>query len=485
MLTRFKLVIFIILPVIFMFSVSQNLFGETWYKLYDKALESIERGQYPAAIGYLQEAIDKAPESKTRKRSYGVGIVNYYPYYHLGLCYYKQQNYSEAVKWLQREEEYSQIQESEFYSTFNMMIEQSTARTTTKPVTGGPTTTTTVTSTQSLTSTASVTQKPITKPLTQPSALEIRVAGYISSGKKYYNSREYEKALSEFKKALSEDKGNREAVEWSQKTTDSIIQASIAQGQNLESKRDFNGALTAYKKAGQYAAGDKNLAASIKRVQDRIDQESRASVRLERIKQLMRAGFEHQKNGRLVEAKKAFEDVLKEDSGNAEAKRQINIIDEQLSAQANTAAAKKQIETDLEKAGRQLGSGNLVEAKKFYDHVAILDEKNPELGKGLLALKDKNREQIKRGFEHYLKGELDIAEQVLKDCARVDDKQPGLFAFIGSIAYTRYIISGEKDDNFKTTADSYFRETLRLDQGYTLSPKIFSPAVIDYYKRIR
>lgn len=487
MLTRFKFIIYIMLPVIFMISISQNLFGERWYKLYEKARDDIEKGQYSTAIQYLMETIQNKPESSSRTLTYGTNYIEYFPYYHLGLCYYNQQNYAEAVKWLEKEDDYGQIRKSDLYSSFLMMLNQSTAnvKATTKPITGGPTTTATVTSTQSLTATTSVTQKPITKPLTQPSALEIRVAGYISSGKKYYSNREYEKALSEFKKALSEDKGNREGAEWSQKTIDSIVQTSITQGENLESKRDFNGALTTYKKAGQYAAGDKNIAASIKRVQDRIDQDSRASVRQDRIKQLVRTGLDHQNNGRLVEARKAFEEVLKEDSNNADAKTQINEIDKQLSAQANTAAAKKQIETYLEEAGRQLGSGNLVQAKESYDHAAILDDKNPELGKGLAALKEKNKGRIVIGFEHYLKGELDKAEEVLKDCARVDDKQPGLFAFIGSIAYTRYIISGEKDDNFKTTADSYFLKTLQLDQGYALSPKIFSPAVIDYYKRIR
>ena len=487
MLTRFKFIIYIMLPVIFMISVSQNLFGETWYKLYDKALESIERGQYPAAIAYLQEAIDKAPESKTGKKSYGAWSVNYYPNYHLGLCYYKQQNYVEAMKWLQKEEEYLQIQESEFYSNFQMMFEQSAAsvRTTTKPATGGPTTTVTVTSTQSLTSSTSVTVKPITKPLTQPSALEIRVAGYMSSGKKYYNDREYEKALSEFKRALSEDKGNRDATEWSQKTIDSIIRTSITQGENLESKSDLNGALTAYKKAEQYAVGDKNIAARIKRVQDRIDQDSRAAVRQDRINQLLRAGSKYRKDGNLVEAKKTYENVLREDSGNTEAKRQLQEIDNLLNAQASSTAAKRQIEEYLEEAAKQLREGNLTQAKDSFSSAAALDNKNPELERGLAELKDKNREQIRRGFEHYLKGDLDNAEKVLKDCARVDDKQPGLFAFIGSIAYTRYIISGEKDDIFKTTADSYFRESLRLDQGYTLSPKIFSPVVIEYYKSIR
>jgi tetratricopeptide (TPR) repeat protein len=485
--TRFKFIIFILLPVFFLISISQNLIGETWYKLYDKARESIEQGQYTAAIGYLQEVILKAPESKTGKKSYGTSFVDYYPYYYLGLCFYKQQNYSEAMKWLEKEEEYGQIQESEFYSNLQMMLNQSTAslRTTTKPVTGGPTNTTTVTSTQNLTSTTSVTEKPITKPLTQPSALEIRVAGYISKGKKYYSNRDFEKALSEFRTALSEDRGNKEATEWSQKAMDSIIQTSIAQGENLESRRDFNGALAAYKKAGQYAVGDKNLAARIKRVQDRIDQDSRAAVRQDRIKQLLRAGSDYRKSGNLVEAKKAYENVLREDSGNTEAKRQLQEIDNLLNAQASSAAAKRQIEGYLGEAAKQLREGNLAQAKDSFASAAALDNKNPELERGLAELKDKNREQIKRGFEHYLKGDLDTAEKVLKDCARVDDKQPGLFAFIGSIAYTRFIISGERDDTFKTRADSYFRETLRLDQGYTLSPKIFSPAVIAYYKSIR
>jgi tetratricopeptide (TPR) repeat protein len=487
MLTRLKLIIFIILPVFFVIFISQNLFGERWYKLYEKAIDDIEKGQYSTAVEYLMETIQNKPDSSSKTLTYGTNYIEYFPYYYIGLCYYRQQNYSEAVKWFEIEESYGQIRKSDLYSNFIIMLNQSTAnvKATTKPVTGGPTTTATITSTQSLTSSTAVTEKPITKPLTQPSALEIRVAGYISSGKKYYNGREYEKALSEFRKALSEDRGNREATEWSQKTIDAIIKTNIAQGKNLESRNDFNGALAAYKKAGQYAVGDKNIEASIRRVQDRIDQSTIASLRKNRIKQLMAKGFEHQRNGRLVEAKKAFEEVLNEDSGNNDARKQIAEIDRLLSAQANSEAAKKQMEGYLEEAARQLREGNLTQAKESLGSAAVLDRENPELVKGLAMLKEKNREQIRKGFEHYLKGELDKAEEVLKICASVDSEQPGLFAFVGSIAYTRYIIGGEKEYNFKTTADSYFRKTLQLDQGYSLSPKIFSPAVIEYYKRIR
>lgn len=487
MLTRFKTIIYILLPVLLLIAVSTNLFAERWYQSYEKALENIEKGQYPTAIEYLMEAIQGKPQSSNKALTYGVNRIEYYPYYHLGLCYYNMKNYSEAMKWFEKEDDQGQISKSDLNSNFIMMRDQAAANSKpiAKPNEGGPTTTTTLTSTQTAVTSTSITEKPITKPINQPSALEIRVTGYISNGKKYYNNKDYDNALSEFKKALSEDRGNREATEWSQKTINAIIQSNIAKGESLEKRNDLNGALAAYKKAGQYAGDDKNIAARIRRVQDKLNQESIASLKKDRIKQLLAKGFEYQRNGNLVEAKKKFEDVLKEDSQNTDAKKQIAEIDRLLSAQANSEASKKQMEGYLEEAARQLREGNLIQAKESFGSAAILDEKNPELAEGLAKLMEKNKEKIKEGFGHYLKGDLEKAENLLKDCAKVDEKQPGLFAFIGSITYTRYIIGGEKEYALRATANQYFHKAIQLDRDFTLSPKVFSPSVIEYYKSLK
>lgn len=467
--------ILLLLSIAFLIPV--YVFSAKWYESYEKAKSSFERGEYSNAINLLQDCISQKPESKLRARTYGTAIIEYLPYYYLGLCYYNQKDYAEAVRWFEREEEYGEIQNSDSYDNLKLMQTQAVANAKRggKPVVIEPVTS--HTSTQTITAT--------TPPITTPSALETKIAGYLANGKKFYNSREYEKALAEFNKVLSEDRSNKEATEWRKKTINAIVQNYIAQGERLESKNDYSGASAAYQKAGQYNPNDKDIAARIKRVKDKMDQDKRTAERRERINRLLSAARSYYKNGQLVEAKKTFEDVLKEDPQNAEARQQIAVIDRQLQAQANTEQGKRQFEELMKKARQDAEAGDLVSAKESYDHAVIIDKENPELKNDLDVLNTKNKEKMKSGFEKYLKGDLSGAQDVLKECALIEEKSPGLYAFIGSIAYTRYLLSGEKDDNLKTTADSYFRKTHEIDQGYSLNPKIFSPVVIAYYKQIR
>jgi tetratricopeptide (TPR) repeat protein len=461
--------IFLLLPAV--------VFCAKWYESYEKAISNIEKGQFSAAITLLQDSISQKADSKSRVRTYGTTFIEYYPYYYLGLCYYNQQDYAEAIKWLEREEEYGQIQNSDSYDNLKLMLTQSSvnAKKTGKPVGIEPVIT--HTGTQTLTST--------TTPPTVPSALETRIAGYLKTGKNFYNNREFEKALAEFNKALSEDRSNKEAAEWRKKTIDALVQNYIAQGERMETKNDYAGAAAAYQKAGQYLPNDKNIAARIKRVKDKLDQDQRTAERREKISRLLKKAFDHQKNGRLVEAKKAFEDVLKEDPTNTDAQTQIAVIDKQLLAQANTELGKRQFEDFLKKGREDVNSGNLGSAKESYDHAGLIDSENPDLKNDLTILYTKNKEKMKTGFEAYLKGDLSGAQGILKECALIEEKSPGLHAFIGSIAYTRYLLSGEKDDNLKTTADAFFVKARDLDRTFSLSPKIFSPSVISYFKQIR
>lgn len=477
--------IFLYLLLLGFVAVPKTVYGAKWYEAYEKAISNVEKGQYQTAIDNLQEAISLRSDSSSRAKKYGVMYIEYYPYYYLGLCYFNLQDYSEAAKWLQREEDYGQIQESDLYSELKRLLVQArtSAKKSDKPVITEPNIT--ATSTQTITATSVTGDKQVTKPITQPSLTESKIAGYISNGKKFYNSKNYERALAEFENALAEDKTNREASEWRQRTMDAIAQNYIAQGERLESKKDYSGAAAAYQKASQLKPGDKNIAARIQRTKDKLGEEKAVADRRNRINSKLNIAYAYQRNGRLVEAKKAFEDVLKEDPSNEIAQNQINEIDKQLRAQKNSEEMKKQLEDYLRQGKQSAESGNLIAAKEAFDHAGAIDDSNPDLKDSLQALHARNKEKIKSGIEAYFKGDLSGAQEILKDCASIDEKSPGLYAFVGSIAYTRYLLSGEKEDNLKTTADAYFRKTFELDRTYFLSRKIFSPEVISYYSRIK
>jgi hypothetical protein len=55
--------------------------GAPWYSHYQAALEATRKGEPSKALAELLEAIVKRPEPQRRARTYGMWLVDYYPYF--------------------------------------------------------------------------------------------------------------------------------------------------------------------------------------------------------------------------------------------------------------------------------------------------------------------------------------------------------------------------------------------------------------------
>lgn len=65
----------------------------TWYAHYERALELARDGNRPQALAELLEAIVRRPEPQRRARTYGMWLVDYYPYFHLARLHAQMQNW--------------------------------------------------------------------------------------------------------------------------------------------------------------------------------------------------------------------------------------------------------------------------------------------------------------------------------------------------------------------------------------------------------
>lgn len=54
-----------------------------WYWHYESALAAARKGEQPKALGELLEAIVRRPEPQRRARTYGMWLVDYYPYFQI------------------------------------------------------------------------------------------------------------------------------------------------------------------------------------------------------------------------------------------------------------------------------------------------------------------------------------------------------------------------------------------------------------------
>ncbi len=83
----FALVIFVV-----------QLRGQSWDRLYVRAMADLEAGRWEAAVAKLQESIRQHPRSGDSMRVDVTTTVGYFPYFLLGKAYYHLGKRDEALK---------------------------------------------------------------------------------------------------------------------------------------------------------------------------------------------------------------------------------------------------------------------------------------------------------------------------------------------------------------------------------------------------
>ncbi len=60
-----------------------------WYDSYEKGREEVRKGQWQQAVRHLSDAVNDEPDSKARKKTYGLTFIDYFPYLYRGIAYYR------------------------------------------------------------------------------------------------------------------------------------------------------------------------------------------------------------------------------------------------------------------------------------------------------------------------------------------------------------------------------------------------------------
>ena len=86
------------MPAIALLLTARLLFGaEPWYEAYANGLKAINAGQWDAAEKHLKVAAANGPPQGRQKRTYGTHFIAFLPGYYLGVAYYYQKRYREAI----------------------------------------------------------------------------------------------------------------------------------------------------------------------------------------------------------------------------------------------------------------------------------------------------------------------------------------------------------------------------------------------------
>jgi len=107
--SRWSLIPFTILLV----AGAPQVWADQWYEHYARAEKALMDNDHAAAITELNMAIERRGDSGARVRTYGMRVVDYFPYLKLGIAYFAADEYEAALRAFDTEEQIGAIQDSE------------------------------------------------------------------------------------------------------------------------------------------------------------------------------------------------------------------------------------------------------------------------------------------------------------------------------------------------------------------------------------
>ena len=105
-LLRFVLVVGVV-------AAAPQVWADQWYEHYARAEKALMDNDHAAAITELNQAIERRGDSGARVRTYGMRVVDYFPYLKLGIAYFQAGEYQSALRAFDTEEQLGAVRRSE------------------------------------------------------------------------------------------------------------------------------------------------------------------------------------------------------------------------------------------------------------------------------------------------------------------------------------------------------------------------------------
>jgi tetratricopeptide (TPR) repeat protein len=87
--------------------------ADSWYEHYEQAEKALEAEDWAVAVEQLNQALERRGDSGARVRTYGMKVIEYFPYLKLGIAYYRLGQPSAALQAFETEERLGAIERSE------------------------------------------------------------------------------------------------------------------------------------------------------------------------------------------------------------------------------------------------------------------------------------------------------------------------------------------------------------------------------------
>lgn len=97
----------------FVVLVSVPVWADQWYEHYARAEQALMDADHATAIAELNMAIERRGDSGARVRTYGMRVVDYFPYLKLGIAYFAAGQFEAALRAFETEEQLGAVEGSE------------------------------------------------------------------------------------------------------------------------------------------------------------------------------------------------------------------------------------------------------------------------------------------------------------------------------------------------------------------------------------
>jgi tetratricopeptide (TPR) repeat protein len=99
-----------------------------WYARYELGLALERKGDYPRALTEFIDAVANRPNPQRRARTYGMWLIDYYPYFHIARSHVRLENWQCAKNALDISERLGEIPQGAPELTEYLTLQQETAR---------------------------------------------------------------------------------------------------------------------------------------------------------------------------------------------------------------------------------------------------------------------------------------------------------------------------------------------------------------------
>jgi len=95
------------------FLLSGGLLADKWYRIYDQSLAAVKRGDWQQVITLINESLTKKDKPKVQARTVGMEFIDYFPFYYLGMAYYRLGQYENAKQAFEKSMDFAESSKKE------------------------------------------------------------------------------------------------------------------------------------------------------------------------------------------------------------------------------------------------------------------------------------------------------------------------------------------------------------------------------------